>query len=264
MRPLLTEIVDWALKAGEILHKGSQEGFQVKHKSEIDLVTNIDHLSEEYILGQIRASYPQHKIVTEESGTFEGEGQGCWHIDPLDGTVNFAHGIPIFSVSLAYAENSTVLMGVVYDPMRDECFSAEKGKGAWLNGKPIHVSTNDQLINSLLVTGFPYDKGVSTEDNFDNFLHLNKKTQGVRRLGSAALDLCYIAAGRMEGYWELKMSPWDIAAGTLIVEEAGGVVTSLEGSPDYFMPPYSVIAANPPISRLILKELAAVSHRSPQ
>ncbi len=264
MRPLLTEIVDWALKAGEILRKGSQEGFQVKHKSEIDLVTNIDHLSEEYILGQIRASYPQHKIVTEESGTFEGNGQGCWHIDPLDGTVNFAHGIPIFSVSLAYAENSTVLMGVVYDPMRDECFSAEKGKGAWLNGKPIHVSTNDQLINSLLVTGFPYDKGVSTEDNFDNFLHLNKKTQGVRRLGSAALDLCYIAAGRMEGYWELKMSPWDIAAGTLIVEEAGGVVTSLEGSPDYFKPPYSVIAANPPISRLILEELAAVSHRSPQ
>ena len=166
-------------------------------------MTNIDHLSEEYILSQIRASYPQHKIVTEESGTFDGDEAWDAGISiPWTARLNFAHGIPFFTVSLAYAEHSSVLMGVVYDPMRDECFSAEKGKGAWLNNNPIHVSTNDKLINSLLVTGFPYDKGVTTEDNFDNFLHLNKKTQGVRRLGSAALDLCYIAAGRMEGLLE--------------------------------------------------------------
>lgn len=258
MQPNLNEIITWAHHAGEILRKGSREGFQVEHKGVIDLVTNIDHLSEEYLLSQIRSSHPEHRIVTEESGIFEGSQQGCWYIDPLDGTVNFTHGIPFYSISLAYSEHNEILLGVVYDPLRDECFSAEKGKGAWLNGIPIRVSTIDQLINSMLVTGFPYDKGVATEDNFGNFLHLNKKSQGVRRFGSAALDLCYIGAGRMEAYWELKMSPWDIAAGTLIVQEAGGVVTGLDGSPNFFKPPYSVIAANPAIHPLILEELGKV------
>lgn len=258
MPPNLEEIMGWVHQAGEILRKGSREGFQVQPKGFNDLVTDLDHRSEEFLLSRIRAAYPDHKIITEESGTFEGSQSGCWYLDPLDGTVNFSHGIPFFSVSVAYGENNVPLLGVVYDPMRDECFSAEKGKGAWLNGNPIRVSNIDRLFNSLLVTGFPHAKGVTTEDNFANFFHLNRLTQGVRRLGSAALDLCYIGAGRMEGYWELKMSPWDIAAGTLIVQEAGGVVTTLDGSPDFFNPPYAVVAANPAVHKMMVEELGKV------
>ncbi len=153
---------------------------------------------------EIQKRFPNHRVTAEESGGLEGEERSQWYVDPLDGTVNFAHGLDIFSVSLAFAEDRQMRLGVVYDPIQDELFSAEKGTGAWLNGEPIKVATTEQLNDSLLVTGFPYDIRTNPETNLDHFAHFMLISQGVRRLGSAALDLCYIAAGRLDGYWELR------------------------------------------------------------
>jgi myo-inositol-1(or 4)-monophosphatase len=160
-------------------------------------------------------------------------------------------------VSIAYASQGRVMLGAVYEPLRDEMFAAERGQGARLNGKPIHVSSATELQKSLLVTGFPYDAWNTRQDNFANFVHFGKLTQGVRRLGSAALDLCYVAAGRFDGFWEMSLNPWDIAAGGLIAEEAGAVVTNVHGDRDYISPPPSVIAASSGIHTRILQELQA-------
>ncbi|MEK6256558.1 MAG: inositol monophosphatase, partial [Chloroflexota bacterium] len=173
----------------------------------------------------------------------------------LDGTVNYAHGVPIFSVSIAYAHKGQMMLAVVYDPMRDECFSAERSKGACLNGNPIHVSEETELGQSLLVTGFPYDTWDNPENNLDNFARFALLTRGVRRLGSAALDLCYVAVGRFEGFWEIRLQPWDLAAGGLIVQEAGGKITNISGEADYLSAPPSVIAANPTMHKNIFDVL---------
>jgi myo-inositol-1(or 4)-monophosphatase len=182
----------------------------------------------------------------------------------LDGTVNYAHHIPIFCVSIAYAarngtsvraDSACLKLGAVYDPMRDEMFLAERGKGATLNGRPLHVSSATELQRSLLVTGFPYSAWNTPQDNFANFVKFGKLTQGVRRLGSAAIDLCYVAAGRFDGYWEMALNPWDVAAGGLICEEAGARVTSVKGEADYISPPQSVIASAPGIYTRMLGEL---------
>ena len=214
--PTLSYLERLARQAGEILRAGYQKEHQVDYKGVIDLVTEIDGQSEEYLLGEIKSKFPNHHILAEESGGTRGDGHQ-WYIDPLDGTVNYAHNSPFFSVSIAYAANGTLSLAAVYDPIRDEMFTAERGKGAHLNGRPLQVSGVTELQKSLLVTGFPYDAWDSEFDNFVNFAKLAKMTQGVRRFGSAALDLAYVAAGRFEGFWELALSPWDVAAGPAAV-----------------------------------------------
>jgi myo-inositol-1(or 4)-monophosphatase len=257
MTPTLPELEHLAREAGAILRAGYNKEHEVKYKGVIDLVTEVDHESEAFLLGEIRGKYPDHHILAEESGIIQGNDEHIWFVDPLDGTVNYAHHIPIFSVSIGYASLGRMMLGVVYEPLRDELFAAERGRGARLNGKPIHVSSAAELQRSLLVTGFPYDAWNTRQDNFANFVHFGKLTQGVRRLGSAALDLCYVAAGRFDGFWEMVLNPWDVAAGGLIAEEAGAEVTNTDGDKDYISPPQSVIAAAPGIYTRILQELQA-------
>lgn len=247
MPPSLDEIQNLARQAGEILRKGYGQLHTVRHKGATDLVTEIDQQSEDLIIQAIRQKYPSDQIVTEESGNLKGDLDHCWYIDPLDGTINFAHDLPIFCVSLAYAHQNQVVLGVVYDPLRDECFYAERGKGAWLNGAPVHVSDTPDLLHSLMATGFPYDKWDSPLNNLEFFNRFSRRTQGVRRLGSAAIDLCYVACGRLDGFWEVSLKAWDIAAGALIVEEAGGVVSQLFGAPHSLVSPVSILTANPAI-----------------
>ncbi len=247
MQPNLQEAKEWAAEAGEILCQKFTQRHQVRMKGKFDLVTEADTASEALLIDRIRTHYPEDKIISEESGLLEGNGGGTWYIDPLDGTINYAHGMPIFSVTLAYAEHNRVLLGVVYDPWRGEFFTAERGKGAFLNGEQIFVSEAAGLTESLLVTGFPYDAWNTSNNNLDNYGRFARLTQGVRRLGSAALDMAYVAAGRLDGYWEIIINPWDIAAGTLLVEEAGGLVTNTSGERDYMKTPYSIVAANPTI-----------------
>jgi myo-inositol-1(or 4)-monophosphatase len=252
--PTLADIEWLARQSGQILRAGYEQEHQVDYKGVIDLVTEIDRQSEDYLLGEIRKNFPDHHILAEESGGSRG-GEDQWYIDPLDGTVNYAHNIPIFSVSIAFASNGTMGLAAVYDPMRDEMFSAERGKGAHLNGRLLRVSGAVELQKSLLVTGFPYDAWDSKFGNFDNFVKLSKLSQGVRRLGSAALDLCYVAAGRFDGFWELALNSWDVAAGGLICEEAGARVTNVYGDDDYISLPQSVVATTPEIHARMLEEL---------
>lgn len=255
--PTLPELELLARQSGEILRAGYNNDHKVTYKGVIDLVTEIDHASEDFLLGEINKRWPGSYIMSEESGITQGDVEHSWYVDPLDGTVNYAHNIPFFSVSIGYAYKGSMKLGVVYDPMRDEMFSAERGTGAYLNGQAIHVSGTTELVKSLLVTGFPYDAWNSKEDNFDNFVHFGKLTQGVRRFGSAALDACYVAAGRFDGFWEISLKPWDVAGGGLIAEEAGAKVTNVKNKPDYLSTPQSIIAATPAIHSKILENLGA-------
>lgn len=255
MKPNLNTLITLAKGAGEILRAGYSQAKEIRHKGIVDLVTQYDHQSENFLVGEIRRQFPHDPIVTEESGLLEGSGGGRWYIDPLDGTVNFAHGVPLFCVSLAYEEAGQMKFGVVYEPLRDECYWAEAGRGATLNQEPIHVSEAPDLIHSLLVTGFPHELLETPNNNLDNFVNFSRRCQAVRRLGSAALDLCYVACGRLDGYWETRLSAWDVAAGGLIVREAGGTVTSLQGDPQIMLPPFSVLAANPTLHPLMLAVL---------
>ena len=252
--PTLTYLERLARQAGQILRAGYQQEHQIDYKGVIDPVTEIDRQSEEYLLGEIRKDFPDHHFLAEESGGTRGDNHQ-WYIDPLDGTVNYAHDIPFFSVSIGYASNGTMSLAAVYDPMRDELFTAERGKGAYLNGRSLRVSGTAELQKSLLVTGFPYDAWNSKFDNFANFVKFGKLSQGVRRLGSAALDLSYVAAGRFDGFWELALKPWDVAAGGLICEEAGARVTNVYGNNDYISPPQSIVATTPAIHARMLEEL---------
>ncbi len=216
-------------KAGFLLKERLARKRKVSYKGAVNLVTEMDLLSEKTIVGEIRRRYPQHSILAEEKTTRQQDSLYRWIIDPLDGTTNYAHGYPIFCVSIALEKNGRVIAGVVYDPMRDELFCAEEGKGARLNGRRIHVSAVSRLSPALLTTGFPYDVRESPVNNFDHFRNFGIRAQAVRRSGSAALDLCYVAAGRFDGFWELKLSLWDWAAAGLMVTEAGGKMTDLSG-----------------------------------
>jgi myo-inositol-1(or 4)-monophosphatase len=258
--PVLAEIEELARKAGAIVRAGFDRQHTISYKGVIDLVTEADHASEKFLLDEIRQRWPQSTILSEESGLTHGSTQHSWYVDPLDGTVNYAHGIPIFCVSIAYADAGRVKLGAVYDPMRDEMFGAERGAGARLNGQPIRVSTVTELQKSLLVTGFPYDAWDTERDNFDNFVRMSKLTQGVRRLGSAALDAAWVGAGRFDGFWEISLNAWDIAAGGLIAEEAGARVTDIRNGADYLAEPQSVVAAAPGIHAQILEKLGAADH----
>jgi myo-inositol-1(or 4)-monophosphatase len=257
--PTLAEVEKLARGSGKILRAGfsKRPGFDrklnIKYKGAIDLVTEIDQQSEDYLIEQIRQNYPTHTLYTEESGDLPGDDCCCWYIDPLDGTVNYAHGVPFFAVSIAYQEAGLLRLGVVYDPIADECFTAERGKGAWLNGLPIRSSQTETLIESLLVTGFPYNLRTTQHNNLELYARLTIASQGVRRLGSAALDLCYVAAGRLEGYWEMSIMAYDVAAGGLIAEESGAQVTAVYGQADYLETPCSILAANPVLHPQLLR-----------
>jgi myo-inositol-1(or 4)-monophosphatase len=255
MQPTLSYLENLARQAGAILRAGYDTEHQVGYKGVIDLVTEVDHQSEKFLLGEIQKDFPDHHIFSEETGIIQGDDENVWYIDPLDGTVNYAHHVPIFCVSIGYAARGTMSLAAVYDPMRDEMFLAERGKGAFLNGRALRVSSAMELQRSLLVTGFPYNAWDTPQDNFANFVKFGKLTQGVRRLGSAAIDLCYVAAGRFDGFWEMALNPWDVAAGGLIAEEAGALVTDVHGGADYISPPQSVIAATPGIHTRMLEEL---------
>jgi myo-inositol-1(or 4)-monophosphatase len=211
-----------ALLAGGILKANIHGPREITYKGDINLATEMDIRSERAVVETLRASFPDHDIVAEEETNIKNNSGFTWIIDPLDGTTNYAHGYPCFSVSIALEQAGEVVLGVVYDPMRDELFSAYKGQGAFLNGSAIRVSQSDRLIQSLLATGFPYDRKVSEKNNMTYFYKLLMASQEVRRDGSAALDLCYVACGRFDGFWELKLKPWDTAAGSMIVREAGG------------------------------------------
>lgn len=254
--PTLADLERLARQAGQILSDGYEKDHQVNYKGVIDLVTEIDHASEAFLVAELGRLFPGHSILTEEAGMLSGTDDHMWYIDPLDGTVNYAHGVPTFCVSIAYAHRGRVLFGAIYDPLRNEMFTAERGKGARLNGaRLLSVSQTTELQRSLLVTGFPYDAWNAKRDNFVYFVKLARMTQGVRRLGSAALDLCYVAAGRFDGYWELSLKPWDVAAGGLIAAEAGALVTNVDGGSDYLGAPQSVLAANPALHGQLLELL---------
>jgi len=229
--------------AGNILRDGVDDVHTLDYKGPTNIVTEVDKKAEAFIVGKIRKYFPDHTIIAEEGGQIQGDRGKFWFIDPIDGTSNYSRGLPLFAVSIGYQENGQMKFGCVYDPMRDECFSAERGKGAWLNEKPIHVSKTEKLINAMLVTGFPYDI-YQENNNLDHFSDLIKEVRAVHRLGSAALNQVYVASGRLDGYWEIGVDSWDIAAGTLIVEEAGGIVSALDGSEDYMKPPYAILASN--------------------
>lgn len=254
MKPTLSDLERLARGAGAILRDGYNKDHTVQYKGVIDLVTETDHASEAFLLGEIKSKFPGGHILAEESGNIQGSNEDLWYIDPLDGTVNYAHHIPIFCVSIGFATNGVMTLAAVYDPLRDEMFTAERGKGAFLNGKKLQVSETTELGKSLLVTGFPYDTWNTELDNFKYFERLAKRTQGVRRLGSAALDACYVGAGRFDGFWEFKLKAWDIAAAGLIAAEAGATVTAIDGSPDYLVP-LTILATTPGIYEQVREQL---------
>jgi myo-inositol-1(or 4)-monophosphatase len=227
---LLTAATAIARGAGQTLLSQFRKNIQISKKGRIDLVTEMDLKVEKAIVDQILLKFPDHRVLAEEQGSRGKDGPYKWIIDPLDGTTNYAHGYRFFSVSIAVEREGELILGVVYDAVTEEFFSAVKNQGATLNDQPIRVSDEDQLIDSLLATGFSYDQE-EIKSNLELFNRIILHSQAIRRDGSAALDLCYVACGRFDGFWELSLKPWDVAAGRLIVEEAGGSVTAFSGSP---------------------------------
>jgi myo-inositol-1(or 4)-monophosphatase len=217
--------------AVRVLAEQARAGFQIQHKDKdvLNLVTDADRRAEQAIVDLLRATYPSHRILAEERGASGVGSDYRWVIDPLDGTTNFAHGFPVYCVSIALEYRGEIILGVVRDGTRDELFVAEAGHGAFLNDAPLRVSKVARLSQALLVTGFAYDILENPQNNLDHFSRFSLCAQGVRRTGSAALDLCYVAAGRFDGFWELKLNPWDMAAGSLMVTEAGGRMSNFKG-----------------------------------
>ena len=263
----LPEHIEWAWaaqaaaiagEAGELLRGFYARGVATEYKTEVDLVTVADRTSEKLLLERLSSAFPGHGIFGEEGTRHRLDSEYRWYVDPLDGTTNFAHGFPVFCVSLGLEhrpagtqenEDGELACGVLYDPMRDELFVAEKGKGAYLNGRRLHVSGVERVGQALLATGFP-SRSRHQNPNIHYYHEITMRSHGVRRAGSAALDLAYVAAGRMDGYWEFRLNPWDTAAGVLIVLEAGGTVTRFDGSP-FRLDSREVLATN----RLLKGEL---------
>ena len=256
--PAMTEI---AREAGALLMGYFARRVKIEYKGDVDLVTEADRASEKLILERIRARWPKHNILAEEGGGSEAGSDYRWYVDPLDGTTNFAHGFPVFCVALGLEHKGERVAGVVYDPTRDELFAAEKGSGAFLynqglNGSPIQVSKVGNLAESLVATGFPSHKR-HKNPNIHFYHQITLRTHGVRRAGSAALDLCYVACGRYDGYWEFNLNPWDTAAGVLLVEEAGGTVSDFLGGP-FQIASREVCGSNGLLHAALLKEFAAI------
>jgi len=249
--------IETAYAAGKIQKENYEKrGLVVRHKGLIDLVTEVDVECEKLITSAISKKYPDHDILAEEGTDVKSGGGYAWYIDPLDGTTNYAHGFPFFAPSIALAYKGEAVAGAVYDAMRDEMFSGIKGGGAFLNGTRIAVSEVDNMDNALLGTGFPYDLRTNKDNNVENFNRVVLRCQAIRRAGAAALDLCYVACGRFDGFWEQWLYPWDMAAGALFVSEAGGTVTDMKGKPlDLFGK--AICAANKGIHPKLLPLLTA-------
>ncbi|HTM89138.1 MAG TPA: inositol monophosphatase family protein [Terriglobales bacterium] len=251
--PAMAEI---AREAGALLMGYFQRRVKVEYKGDVDLVTEADRASEALITRRIRERWPGHNILGEEGTRTEQGSEYRWYVDPLDGTTNFAHGFPVFCVSLGLEHNGERVAAVIFDPTRDEMFTAEKGAGAFLNGRPIHVSAISNLAECLVATGFPSHKRHKNPNIF--FYHqITLKTHGVRRAGSAALDLCDVACGRFDGFWEFNLNPWDTAAGVLMVEEAGGQVTRFDGQP-FRLDSKETLASNGLLHDALLREFQAI------
>ncbi len=221
--------INLAREAGNVLKRKFNSTHEIQYKGEINLVTEADKMSEDLIIAAISSSFSDHGILSEESPEQNSQAKLRWIIDPLDGTTNYAHGYPVFCVSIALENDGVIVLGVIYDPLRKDMFVAQRGKGAYLNGKKLKVSKTATLSRSLLATGFPYDIRVSKDNNLDHFNLMAMEAQAIRRAGAAALDIAYLAAGRFDGFWELKLMPWDMAAGCLMVEESGGVISDMNG-----------------------------------
>jgi myo-inositol-1(or 4)-monophosphatase len=258
--PILKKATEIALKSGEILRSYWGKLKHIEKKQYYwDLVTEADLASEAYILQELKKHFPDHQILAEESGLLRGHSaEHQWFVDPLDGTTNFTHQYPMVSVSIGLLINGVPSIGVVYNPILNELFEAAIGQGATLNGEKISVSSVDLIEKSLLATGFAYDRKNTPDNNFKEFFHLTQQSQGVRRGGSAALDLAYVAAGRLDGFWERGLQPWDMAAGALLVTEAHGLVTSYEGNA-LDLSSGRILAANPLIHPHLIRELQAAT-----
>ncbi|HQX55817.1 MAG TPA: inositol monophosphatase family protein [Pyrinomonadaceae bacterium] len=254
---MLNFAIETAREAGQILLEKFDRGIAVHKKGDIDLVTAADLASEALIIERIKSYYPRHSILAEESGNavvIGGENTWKWIIDPLDGTTNFAHGYPCFCVTIALEHDGEIVIGVTFDPTRNELFAAERGGGASLNGKPIRVSNCEDLGDALIVTGFPYD--IKHRNDFARHLtEMLLSSRGVRRDGSAAIDMAYVACGRFDGFWEEGLNPWDVAAGVLLIEEAGGQLSYYDGKPfSIYSPP--ICASNGLLHSQMLKVLS--------
>ena len=255
---MIDDIINISKQAGSLIREGFGQQFKVDFKTnEINLVTEIDTASEKLITDFIKKKFPSHNILAEESGETHNSSEYLWVIDPLDGTTNFAHGLPIFAVSIGLQKNGETIAGVVYDVMQDIVYAAEKGSGATANSVKIKVSENNNLQHSLLVTGFPYNIKENPDKALERFAILSKKSRGIRRLGSAAIDFCYVAKGVFDGFWEVHLNPWDICAGKLIVEEAGGIVTDFDGKPiDIFTK--RILCTNRKIHQMMIEVMKSI------
>jgi myo-inositol-1(or 4)-monophosphatase len=253
-----------AKAGGKVLRKLFDKEIRIEYKGEMNLVTEADRAAEAVVIRTLRKQFPNHRFLAEEGGAQDAAGSAGsvhkWIIDPLDGTTNFAHSYPTFCVSIGLEMRGEIALGVVYDPLREEMFLAEKGQGAALNGRPIHVSKTEKLKAGLLVTGFAYDVRDDLANNLDHFANVSRRAQGVRRTGSAALDLCYVACGRFDGFWEMKLAPWDTAAAFLIATEAGATVTDFNNRP-YNIYLKEILATNGRIHREMVETLGLAKHR---
>lgn len=256
--PTLTQVTRWAKDAGKMLLNMQFDELDIQYKGKADLLTKADKASESYLLGEITQHFPDHQIVAEESGWHSGDADHQWFIDPLDGTLNYSHGLRVYAVSVAYAYKGELKLGVVYAPALDEFFTAEAGKGAKLNGKQIHVSEVPDLIDAMLVTGFRFHDPKVSMINVENFLQLSQLCQTVRRYGSAALDACYVACGRFDGCWDMSSHIWDHAAGTLVAMEAGAIATPIFNQGSLILGDTDLLIANPSIHPQMRKELMRI------
>ncbi len=262
MQPLLNIAISAARQAGDIIvrHMEQLDRIKITAKSSQEYFSEVDVKAEQAIISVIHKAYPEHGIIAEESGVQNEGAESVWIIDPLDGTSNYLHGFPFFSVSIALRVKNRIEHGVVYDPLRHECFYASRGRGARLNDRRLRVSKQTQLSGALLGTGFPFRNIALAQRYLPTFEALFGKCAGVRRTGSAALDLAYVASGRLDGFWEFGLRPWDIAAGSLLVQEAGGLISDLQGSEDYLRQG-DVVAGTPKVFKSLLQTLMPVTKR---
>jgi myo-inositol-1(or 4)-monophosphatase len=260
MQPLLNIAVTAARLAGDIIvrHIEHLDRLKITAKSSEEYFSEVDVKAEQAIISVIRKAYPHHAIIAEESGIHHGEDDSVWIVDPLDGTTNYLHGFPMFSVSIAHKVKNRLEHAVVYDPLHHECFTASRGYGAQLNERRIRVSKQTQLNAALLGTGFPFHNVTMAKRYLPTFEGLIGKCAGVRRTGSAALDLAYVASGRLDGLWEFGLRPWDIAAGILILREAGGLISDMQGGEDY-LKKGDIVAGTPKIFKSLLKLLVPIT-----
>jgi len=252
---MIASAVEIVRAGGVVLRELFDQGVAIEHKGEVDLVTVADRAAEERMVAMLRSYFPGDDVLAEEGDYGRRSSERCWVLDPLDGTTNFAHGFPWFAVSLGLVYGSTPVAGVIYNPYFEELYVAERGSGASLNGRPLSVSATPSLEDALLATGFPYDRKRSAANNYDHFVHFQQAAQACRRPGAASLDLAAVATGRFDGYWEMKLKPWDMAAGVVLVEEAGGRVTDFRGGL-YDLYGAEVVASNGRIHAAMIDVLA--------